>query len=172
MPWEDKACSTTITNECEFSHKSRASRFVSRSRSLLCFGFLSECQLPSDKIANTEIGILCHTNKQLKLVEESFSAHGIDTLKLSSEKADVRSNPGVRLCTMHRAKGLEFKAVAIPFMSNNQFPPKWLLDKAIDEADKEDLEGQLKSLLHVAATRAIGHLRVSWSGVQSQYFSS
>ena len=129
-------------------------------------------ELPSDKIANTEIGILCHTNKQLKLVEESFLAHGIDTLKLSSEKADVRSNPGVRLCTMHRAKGLEFKAVAIPFMSNNQFPPKWLLDKAIDEADKEDLEGQLKSLLHVAATRAIGHLRVSWSGVQSQYFSS
>ena len=72
---------------------------------------------------------------------------------------------------MHRAKGLEFKAVAIPFMSNNQFPPKWLLDKAIDEADKEDMEGQLKSLLHVAATRAIGHLRVSWSGVQSHYFS-
>ena len=129
-------------------------------------------ELPSDKIADNEIGILCHTNKQLQLVEDCFSTRGISTLKLSTDKADERGKPGVRLCTMHRAKGLEFKAVAIPFMSNNQFPPKWLLDKAIDEADKEDMEGQLKSLLHVAATRAIGHLRVSWSGVQSQYFSS
>ena len=128
-------------------------------------------ELPSDKIADNEIGILCHTNKQLQLVEDCFSTHGISTLKLSTDKADERGKPGVRLCTMHRAKGLEFKAVAIPFMSNNQFPPKWLLDKAIDEADKEDMEGQLKSLLHVAATRAIGHLRVSWSGVQSHYFS-
>ena len=128
-------------------------------------------ELPSDKIADNEIGILCHTNKQLQLVEDCFSSHGISTLKLSTDKADERGKPGVRLCTMHRAKGLEFKAVAIPFMSNNQFPPKWLLDKAIDEADKEDMEGQLKSLLHVAATRAIGHLRVSWSGVQSHYFS-
>lgn len=128
-------------------------------------------ELPSDKIADNEIGILCHTNKQLQLVEDCFSSRGISTLKLSTDKADERGKPGVRLCTMHRAKGLEFKAVAIPFMSNNQFPPKWLLDKAIDEADKEDMEGQLKSLLHVAATRAIGHLRVSWSGVQSHYFS-
>ena len=128
-------------------------------------------ELPSDKIADNEIGILCHTNKQLQLVEDCFSTRGISTLKLSTDKADERGKPGVRLCTMHRAKGLEFKAVAIPFMSNNQFPPKWLLDKAIDEADKEDMEGQLKSLLHVAATRAIGHLRVSWSGVQSHYFS-
>ena len=128
-------------------------------------------ELPSDKIADNEIGILCHTNKQLQLVEDCFSTRGISTLKLSTDKADERGKPGVRLCTMHRAKGLEFKAVAIPFMSNNQFPPKWLLDKAIDEADKEDMAGQLKSLLHVAATRAIGHLRVSWSGVQSHYFS-
>ena len=128
-------------------------------------------ELPSDKIADNEIGILCHTNKQFQLVEDCFSTRGISTLKLSTDKAAERSKPGVRLCTMHRAKGLEFKAVAIPFMSNNQFPPKWLLDKAIDEADKEDMEGQLKSLLHVAATRAIGHLRDSWSGVQSHYFS-
>lgn len=77
-------------------------------------------ELPSDKIADNEIGILCHTNKQLQLVEDCFSTHGISTLKLSTDKADERGKPGVRLCTMHRAKGLEFKAVAIPFMSNNQ----------------------------------------------------
>ena len=88
---------------------------------------------------------------------------------LTSDKADDQKNTGVRLCTMHRSKGLEFKAIAIPFMSSSKFPPKWLLDRAIDEADREDLELQYKSLLHVAATRAKAFLRVSWSGAPSPF---
>ena len=91
---------------------------------------------------------------------------------LTSDKADDQKSAGVRLCTMHRAKGLEFKAVAIPFMSSGKFPPKWLLDKAVDEADREDTEVQFKSLLHVAATRAKAFLRVSWSGEHSEFIKS
>ena len=72
---------------------------------------------------------------------------------------------------MHRAKGLEFKAIAIPFMSDSLFPPKCMLYNAVDEANREDIEAQLKSLLHVAATRAKGHLRVSWSGSPSPFIS-
>ncbi|MFT7460836.1 MAG: superfamily I DNA/RNA helicase [Planctomycetota bacterium] len=112
-------------------------------------------------------GELAYTNKQLRLIQEHFSKVGVESLILTSDKADDQKSAGVRLCTMHRAKGLEFKAVAVPFMSNALFPPKWLLDKAIDEADKEDTETQLKALLHVAATRAKGFLRVSWSGERS-----
>jgi superfamily I DNA/RNA helicase len=128
-------------------------------------------ELPSDSIRDSEIGILAFTNKQLAAIEESLSAQGITTLLLSSDKADDRSEEGVRLCTMHRAKGLEFKAVAIPFMSASLFPPEWLLSKAVDAADREDIEAQLKSLLHVAATRAKGHLRVSWSGDVSPFIN-
>jgi superfamily I DNA/RNA helicase len=127
-------------------------------------------ELPSDKIRDSEIGVLAYTNKQLKLIQEQFSKAGIESLILTSDKADEQKSAGVRLCTMHRAKGLEFKAVAIPFMSSAQFPPKWLLDKAIDEADREDTEVQFKSLLHVAATRAKAFLRVSWSGEPSKFF--
>lgn len=128
-------------------------------------------ELPSDSIRDSEIGILAFTKKQLAVIEEALSTHGVKTMVLSSSKADDRSKDGVRLCTMHRAKGLEFKAVAIPFMAASLFPPKWLLDKAVDTADQEDIEAQLKSLLHVAATRAKGHLRVSWSGDPSAFIS-
>ena len=127
-------------------------------------------ELPSDKIRDSEIGVLAYTNKQLKLIQEQFSKAGIESLMLTSDKADDQKSAGVRLCTMHRAKGLEFKAVAIPFMSSGKFPPKWLLDKAVDEADRQDMEIQFKSLLHVAATRAKGFLRVSWSGEPSIFF--
>jgi superfamily I DNA/RNA helicase len=129
-------------------------------------------ELPNDSILDSEIGILAFTNKQLKAIHEHLSKSGVASLILTSDKADDRSNAGVRLCTMHRAKGLEFKAVAIPFMSSSLFPPKWLLDNAVDEADREDVQAQLKSLLHVAATRAKGHLRLSWSGKSSPFVAA
>ena len=126
-------------------------------------------ELPEDNINRSEIGVLAHTNKQLKELREYLSGAGIDTYLLTTDKVDDQSQPGIRLCTMHRSKGLEFKAVAIPFMSSTLFPPKWLLDSTVDEADREDNESHLKSLLHVAATRAHGHLRVSWSGDKSRF---
>ncbi|OYX59750.1 MAG: hypothetical protein B7Y89_17755 [Novosphingobium sp. 32-60-15] len=72
--------------------------------------------------------------------------------------------PSLRITTMHRAKGLEFFAVAIPFMADASFPPSVALKSAVDAADRVDILDQYRSLLHVAATRAKKALRVSWSG--------
>lgn len=126
-------------------------------------------ELPSDKIRDSEIGILAYTKKQVKGIQQHLSKAGVDSLILTGDQADDQTTRGVRLCTMHRAKGLEFKAVAILFMSNSLFPPKWLLDRTVDDADQEDTEAQLKALLHVAATRAKGFLRVSWAGTRSKF---
>ena len=126
-------------------------------------------ELPVDKNRYSEIGVLAYTNKQVKKIQKRLSEADIESLILTSHKADDQTNAGIRLCTMHRAKGLEFKAVAIPFMSDTLFPLKWLLDKAVDEADRKDTEARLKALLHVAATRAKGFLRVSWSGQPSKF---
>jgi superfamily I DNA/RNA helicase len=73
---------------------------------------------------------------------------------------------------MHRAKGLEFFAVAIPFMSSGSFPAPGVLETAVDEADKADIIAQHRSLLHVAATRAQKYLRVSWSGTQTSLIAN
>ncbi len=68
---------------------------------------------------------------------------------------------------MHRAKGLEFHAVAIAFLSAGAFPPKPALTSAVDAADKREIIEREKALLHVAATRAKKILRISWSGKPS-----
>ncbi len=86
--------------------------------------------------------------------------------------ADDRSVPGIRITTMHRAKGLEFFAVAIPFLSEAAFPPPGALRAAVDPADKEDILMQYRSLLHVAATRAKKALRISWSGTPTDMFKA
>lgn len=128
-------------------------------------------ELPEDSIKDSEIGILAHRNKQLNVIQEKLFEANIKSLILTSDKADDQKDSGVRLCTMHRAKGLEFKAVAIPFISKSLFPADWVLNEAVDAADLEDIEAQLKSLLHVAATRAKGFLRVSWSGNPSKFIN-
>ena len=73
---------------------------------------------------------------------------------------------------MHRAKGLEFFAVAIPFLSSSAYPPSGAIKSAVDEADLEDILNQHRSLLHVAATRAKKALLVTWSGTSTGLLKS
>ena len=119
--------------------------------------------LPADQIQLADIGVLCARRKDVERVREALRATKLETVVLQSG-ADDRSVPGVRIATMHRAKGLEFFAVAIPFLSNGDFPPPGALRAAIDAPDREDIITLYRSLLHVAATRAKKSLRISWSG--------
>jgi superfamily I DNA/RNA helicase len=119
--------------------------------------------LPPDHIQLSDIGVLCARRADADRVQAALRGAGIETVMLQSG-ADDRSVPGVRITTMHRAKGLEFFAVAIPFLSEAAFPPLGALRAAVDPADKEDIVMQYRSLLHVAATRAKKALRISWSG--------
>lgn len=119
--------------------------------------------LPADQIQLADIGVLCARRKDVERVREALRAAKVETVVLQSG-ADDRSIPGVRITTMHRAKGLEFFAVVIPFLSDTAFPPPGALRAAVDAADREDIVTQYRSLLHVAATRAKKALRVSWSG--------
>jgi superfamily I DNA/RNA helicase len=122
---------------------------------------------PSEEINLADIGILCSRRAHVDRVQGTLRAAGIDSVVLQAGTADDRSVPGVRITTMHRSKGLEFFAVAIPFLSESNFPPAGALKAAVDAADWEDIIAQNRSLLHVAATRAKKALRISWSGVQS-----
>jgi superfamily I DNA/RNA helicase len=119
--------------------------------------------LPADQIRLSDIGVLCARRADMEKVQGALQAAAVETMVLASG-ADDRSVPGIRITTMHRAKGLEFFAVAIPFLSDTAFPPPGALKTAVDAADQEDIVAQYRSLLHVAATRPKKALRVSWSG--------
>ena len=127
--------------------------------------------LPPDQIRLSDIGVLCARRADADRVQAALRGADIETVMLQSG-ADDRSVPGVRITTMHRAKGLEFFAVAIPFLSDAAFPPAGALRAAVDAADREDIIMQYRSLLHVAATRAKRALRVSWSGNATDLISA
>ncbi len=111
-----------------------------------------------------DLGVLCNTRAGVERVRDALKAKGVECVQLQAGAADDRSVPGVRVTTMHRAKGLEFFGVAIPFLSESAFPPPGALKAAVDAADRADILDQHRSLLHVAATRAKRALRISWSG--------
>jgi DNA helicase II / ATP-dependent DNA helicase PcrA len=79
---------------------------------------------------------------------------------LQSRFGEEASGRGVNLLTYHRAKGLEFEAVFLPRLEENELPfkrPKFA------EALAEE-----RRLLYVGMTRAKRHLEITWSGEPSR----
>ena len=62
---------------------------------------------------------------------------------------------GVQLLTLHRAKGLEFEAVFVPFVQEGELP--------IRQAKSGDAIAEERRLLYVGLTRAKRRLAVTWS---------
>ena len=80
------------------------------------------------------------------------------------------SEDGVSFGTMHRAKGLEFKAVAVVGCSDDDIPDQDMLASSCDEADRNEILEQEINLLHVALTRPRERLLVTCTGKPSRFF--
>ena len=126
----------------------------------------TKAQVAAD-VRLSEIGILAASNDQLDAIARKLKDEGVAFHRLRPNEKDDQSVDGVRLCTMHRAKGLEFRAVAIVYLSAGRYPPSFVIDQSVDDVDKREAVNRYRSLLHVAATRAKQELRVSYSGKPS-----
>ncbi|MGY3204661.1 UvrD-helicase domain-containing protein [Streptomyces sp. TE5632] len=83
-----------------------------------------------------------------------------------------RSGAGVRIGTMHRMKGLEFRCVAVAGVMDGTVPMKFAVTPVDVDAQQhqEDVNSEL-SVLFVACTRAREALRVSWHGAPSPFLA-
>ena len=68
------------------------------------------------------------------------------------------------ISTMHLAKGLEFRTVAVMACDDEVIPLQERMETVADDADLEEVYNTERHLLYVACTRARDHLLVS--GVQ------
>ncbi|MBD0672275.1 UvrD-helicase domain-containing protein [Streptomyces sp. CBMA156] len=112
-----------------------------------------------------DIGVAVRSGRLGRDIAQTLERSGIPASPLGNAPS-----PGVRVGTMHRMKGLEFRCVAVVGVSDGLIP----LRSAITPADtdpqqhQEDLDGEL-SLLFVACTRAREALAVSWHGAPSPF---
>jgi superfamily I DNA/RNA helicase len=70
-------------------------------------------------------------------------------------------NDAVSVMTMHTAKGLEFRTVAVMACDDEVLPLQERIAAAADDSDLEEVYNTERHLLYVACTRARDHLMVS-----------
>jgi superfamily I DNA/RNA helicase len=76
---------------------------------------------------------------------------------------------GVQIGTLHRAKGLEFKAVFVVNVSDEYLPLRSLLHNVQDQQLRTELLERERQLLYVGLTRARDEAVITWAGYPSQF---
>ncbi len=109
-----------------------------------------------------EIGVFARTARLIERIAQAFADAGLTAHRLKDQGG--ASQPGIHLGTMHRAKGLEFKAVLAVSCSAGVIPNPRTLSRYGDPVDRDDAEARERHLLYVVMTRARDELMVTWVG--------
>ena len=109
-----------------------------------------------------EIGVFVRSEDEMERGFEAVHAAGMSAVALDERSEAVRGS--IAVGTMHLAKGLEFRAVAVVACDGEILPLQSRIESIADEADLADTYETERRLLYVACTRARDHLLVT--GVQ------
>ncbi|AWR88033.1 3'-5' exonuclease [Meiothermus taiwanensis] len=113
-----------------------------------------------------QMAVLARTHNLSKRVGEGLQREGLLPQGLETD------GEGVWCGTVHGAKGLEFRAVALFGATAGLFPLRTLLDRAADPQERALVEEKERSLLYVALSRPREYLWVGYWGEPSPYLPS
>lgn len=88
--------------------------------------------------------------------------------KVLDEKVET-THGNISVCTMHLAKGLEFRAVAVMACDDEIIPLQERIETVTDDSDLEEVYNTERHLLYVAATRARDHLLITAVNPASEF---
>lgn len=123
----------------------------------------------ADGVSSRDMCVAARTSQQLEDAADALHAAGLATLTMGPATSPADDNPGIRLMTMHRAKGLEFRAISVIGADSQNIPPRWLIPD--DEIDARQFLQQERCLLYVACSRARERLAVSWTDEPSPFLA-
>ena len=99
-----------------------------------------------------EIGVFVRSAAQLDRARAALDRAGVPYQVLED---DLETSRGVAsICTMHLAKGLEFRTVAVMACDDEVIPLQERIETIGDDADLEEVYATERHLLYVACTRA------------------
>jgi mRNA-degrading endonuclease RelE of RelBE toxin-antitoxin system len=110
-------------------------------------------------LAKHEIGIFVRSTDELPRARAAVEAAGLPYRTLDDAVATTMDH--LSLCTMHLAKGLEFRAVVVMACDDEVIPSQTRIAAVGDEADLPDIYATERHLLYVASTRARDHLLIT-----------
>jgi mRNA-degrading endonuclease RelE of RelBE toxin-antitoxin system len=109
-----------------------------------------------------EIGIFVRDKSQIQRALNAVAHAAATPIELDKKMAFTQGC--ISVSTMHLAKGLEFRAVAVMACDDEVLPLQERIEGIADESDLEEVYNTERHLLYVACTRARDYLIVS--GVQ------
>lgn len=110
-------------------------------------------------LAPHEIGVFVRSSEELDRATAAIEKSGLIKNVLDENVETVHGQ--VSISTMHLAKGLEFRAVAVMACDDEVIPLQARIEEVTDTADLEEVYNTERHLLYVACTRARDHLLVT-----------
>ena len=110
-------------------------------------------------IAPQEIGIFVRSTAQFERAKAAIGGAGAKCNTIE-DRVNFQSDQ-VNLMTMHLAKGLEFRAVAVMACDDEIIPLQSRIESVADASDLKEVYSTERHLLYVACTRARDQLLVT-----------
>ena len=116
-------------------------------------------QRRDDDVKAREIGVFVRSSKELNRARAAVQAAGF-RFRVLDESLETADNC-VSISTMHLAKGLEFRSVAVMACEDEVIPFQERIETVADDADLQEVYDTERHLLYVACTRARDHLLIT-----------
>lgn len=123
----------------------------------------------ADGISPAEIGIFVRSNEQLTRARAAVKKAGHTQLELSERLEQPQGR--IAIGTMHLAKGLEYKAIAVMACDDDVLPLQLRIETVADESELDAVYETERQLFYVACTRARDRLAVSCVEPGSEFIS-
>jgi len=114
-----------------------------------------------------EFGLFVRSPGQLSRAQAAVKESGL-AYKLLDEHVETTSGH-VSISTMHLAKGLEFRAVAVMACDDEIIPLQERIETVGDDSDLQEVYDTERHLLYVACTRARDHLLITSTAPASEF---
>ncbi|MEO8380213.1 MAG: 3'-5' exonuclease [Acidobacteriota bacterium] len=121
----------------------------------------------SEGLRPNELAIFVRSSAELPRAEAAAKSAEIPFVTLG-EKMETRHGH-LSIATMHLAKGLEFRAVAVMACDDEVIPLQERIESVADESDLEEVYQTERHLLYVACTRARDQLLVTGIAPASEF---
>ncbi len=114
-----------------------------------------------------EFAIIVRSSVELPRARAMAKAAGLETSSLDDDAGHASGT--IAIVTMHRAKGLEFRAVVVGCCDDEVIPSQDRISTVADSADLSEIYNTERHLLYVACTRARDYLLVSGVAPASEF---
>lgn len=125
-------------------------------------------ELTNSEYSLSDICIAAPNNNALRSIKDLLHRRSLPVIDYTG--SGNKCEGGVSLCTFHSIKGLEFKAVILMGVNENNVPSKVTTNypfNTMDPVQQKDYLLQMRSLLYVAITRAREQAFITGSGEKS-----